>query len=352
MLRPQQAQSSQDYLTLTGACSPELRITDSGSAEAVSAALSSCAAPPRKAKTMFRHMARIVDSDALPANLKGERLLRSQVPIWGEAWHLHLECRAHKVHQGAERVFKMAEGASLVTGIANMALCLSSTTNWPKVRAALRELLSEKLEVIQGAAHLSPRAVEYRNKSIAAFKPERLSGQGILCICAAVMFNGDWKSALPTHHCQSCCQDRQHTLRKAMWLCNKLLFASRPCAVAKGNWGGWPRSFPVMIFACMRNMLPVLFEKVQGVTLARDAGVFNNHGLLPPGLGPPVPAPRVDDRGGGGHHDEADVFTMPSSICLMRVGLPVIILQGTSTTTTMMIMMMMRSGLLGERRMQ
>ena len=206
VLRPKTAQGFNDYITLSGACSPELRITDSGSGEGVCAALLSCMCPPSKATQVFRHVARLVDTDALPANFKAERLLRNRTRLWGQAWHLHLECQAHKIHQSAVCIFKMRLGGDVVTGLTNLALSLTSPANAPKLRPALKQVVAERLQRVQGAPMLSSRAREFRNRCLAAFCPDSHSGLVAVATAAAVVFNGDWQSGVLTHHCQGCRQ--------------------------------------------------------------------------------------------------------------------------------------------------
>ena len=177
---------------MAGGFSPRCHVTDSGSGEAVCSVIMASHSPPADLLGKFRHTTRLVDSDAAGANHKGQRLVQRQ-PLWQAAWHLHIDCFAHKVHQAASRCFKKQYAASAITGINSTSLLATSAGNWPKIRQAMDDIISEQLIRVTRAPSLSSSARSFRDSMVDTFKPDSTSGQVALFMCASIALNSDWR---------------------------------------------------------------------------------------------------------------------------------------------------------------
>ena len=173
ILRRPAADTLQSFLCLRGGLSPQLRVSETGTGSAVMTVLSSCMGPPSAITKTFPINVRAVEADGLSANGKGERLLQSDGEAWSGWWHFTTECMAHKVHQSATRVFQQLTSQTVVSGITNMALLLSSGGKLSEVRKTMMEVLSDQLSFVRAKPDLSDAALTFKCKALKHLSPNR-----------------------------------------------------------------------------------------------------------------------------------------------------------------------------------
>ena len=119
-LSKEDASSQASYLVLQGQCSHQLRASDSTAAESVAGIVTSTMQIPQRLLDLFPEKHRVVETDAAPANSKGERFHKNIHPEWQPT--LRWECMAHKGHAIAERTWDLHK--NLLTGITHTLLTL------------------------------------------------------------------------------------------------------------------------------------------------------------------------------------------------------------------------------------
>ena len=248
-----------------GGFAPEVRVCDSGTASGISNVLASCHQPDREVLSVFKHVVRVVDSDALPANHKAEKILGERVSFWQGCMLMQIDCFAHKLHLAAVRCFTMPLSEKLLIGLTNVALALTSPGQWVKAKRALNSVIAQKLEVIRSPAHLPKIAHDFRKRCLQAFAPPKLRASIFLHVLATFMLNGDWRSrASLVHYCTGCCSDRQQAVVKTQWLASKVLTACKPIPFCSSNWTGWSKAMHFAIFSCMHGLLHDLVDEAMG----------------------------------------------------------------------------------------
>ena len=97
----------ENYIISCALC-PQLAASDrKGSGEAISTVLShSVQPPPDELTSIYPFRCRVVESDALPANAKAEKLLQAE-PAWRNWDAIEVHCYCHRAHAAAVRVFDL-----------------------------------------------------------------------------------------------------------------------------------------------------------------------------------------------------------------------------------------------------
>ena len=275
--------SADDFVFLEGHFAPQCRIVDSGTAAGIASIVDSCMSPHARVRQLTPQAVRLVESDALPANGKAERLVQ-RLQKWQGWQHLTSHCMAHRVHQAFTRALHFHK--ALASGLKQAALLLTHTPgNLPRAKILLQELIAEKFVYVRGRqrglADLDAAATQHKQRCITVFAPA--AARPFLFFVGAFVLNGDWTSGRVTHFCHGCCADRQGALRKAQEACNKIFSLVPPKVLSKSNWLEWRRAAGFWgIFSGMHHLARPLLERLLGQADGVDRG--------PPQAGPAVAA--------------------------------------------------------------
>eukprot|EP00971_Amphidinium_carterae_P066173 1310632-Amphidinium_carterae.2 len=253
------------FKALQGHFAAQCRVTDRGNGEAIAAVLQQCHAPPEEI-TVFPRRVRVVESDALGANGRGERLLAAKATWSKDMWPRFIShCCAHKVHKAATSCFDLMP--SLVTGLKNVCLLMASPGILAEFRKQLGIVVQQKFQLLHGVPRLTQSERQYRHEVLRVFQPQRVKAK-IIVLKMSQMLNGDWKlpvSTHLTHWCSGCCESHDNALNKTLFLLNKMLSSCRPELFSVSNWDGWPRS---LVFVGLFGAVHSLLHEVMSVVLA------------------------------------------------------------------------------------
>ena len=263
------------FLFLRGAYAPSMRISDAGSAKGVCSVLASCPEPSEPFFAQIPVKIRLVETDALRANLAGERLLQT-LPVWQQWQRSHWTCLAHKIHMSATKSWTLEQNSQVISGVTHLALFLNSPGGLAQFRAILHKLVSNTLVVDVGRPQLSQAAQTFRFNCMQTYAPRSVKGRVLLTLLARTLLNSDWRSQTLTHHCEGCCESRAGTLAKLHFALDALLTAARPQLVSKANWRQWWKSFCfVGIFGNIHGIL----HRIIAVQLGADGQELVDDGI-------------------------------------------------------------------------
>ena len=249
---------------ICGSLAPQLRVSDTKTAEAIVTVLESCHRPPA---LTFPLQLRLVDSDAASNNHRCEALLAQMG--WRRWQMLQIDCVCHKIHGGMNRSMDLHSGTR--TGMRNLALYLGE--NLVAARAALKALVASDLLVVHGAATLSPTAESYREQITAMFTPPSSRTRAVVRVIAERVLNADWRQGL-THRCSGCCRTRADSVKKVQHALETLLHLVKPRVLTQ-NWGDWRRAFYFMgLFGHVHDLLRGLGRKLDIVRVVPGAKEF------------------------------------------------------------------------------
>ena len=261
----------QKFTFLRGSFSPALRACDAGTAEGVCTVLQSCPGPGPSGSFLdkFPLKLRLPETDALGANVKGERLLRSLTP-WNEWKSCHFTCAAHRVHSSATKSWTLEHNEPIVKGCIHLGLFLNSPGSLAQFRNVLRGLVRDTLVVERGPPQESEASKAFRWNCMQTYRPASARGRSLLVLLAKTLLNSDWRQPTLKHHCAHCCESREETISKVQFALDALISSARPQLFSKANWRHWWKGMPfVGLFASMHQLL----NRVVSIQLASGTGV-------------------------------------------------------------------------------
>ena len=174
-----------EFIALCGTSLTPLRLVD----RATGSSLRRCVGDASPASTWaesFPVKMRVTTTDQAQANMAAEKgVLHDRGHSWGS---LHLPCNMHMVAMAFSKTFSLCE--EQISGMVNLALCLSVGGNMVKFREALAEVVGARLVVLKG---VPPPEVETHRRCILELFGQTGRNIAVRNYLLRTLPNGDWR---------------------------------------------------------------------------------------------------------------------------------------------------------------
>ena len=240
-------------ILLKGALSPQVRVTQTATAETIAEMLKRCLVLPklcRGAAAAFPKIWTLVETDENSANCKAEKILGVDAPEPSKLAKAHIMCAAHKCHQVAKNVW--ANHGAVQSGCIKTLQVLKSPGMWHRFLTTMLDQLdtTDELRIVRGP--LPEGAVKYREEILELFTPKAHESRRAhigLRLVSEQLLSGDWRdgSALE-HRCAGCCSSRAETVAKFKRWLPKVLKWLQVRRLELGDWQAWHRALYVIDF--------------------------------------------------------------------------------------------------------
>ena len=226
--------------------------------------------PVDRIASRFSRQQRLVTTDGDGSIAKAERIMEKTSPSLSV---LHNKCGMHKVALIPKKFTKQM--ATDISWLIHLALSLRIPGGMKKFRKILRELLVERLVILQGyPGHVSDT---HRTAALDLFCPAIVECPETIMARTTcdVLANGNYRNVVQFEHYErGCCRDRQDTEDKLCTLLTNCLARMQCPVFPTSRWTHADRTLRWLgLLHCMHGLLPVAYERWAAAYGTRKADI-------------------------------------------------------------------------------